>query len=1789
MLRKTLGLAGAVLAALVAGPVWAGLALPEEEPNDTPQTANRVSGAVRVIASMPSGDQDAYLWQVSDVDALKRWTLRLDGIAGALTIVEVMRLEYGEDGVTPTGRQKLFTLGSRDGSRPAVAEDLMLEPGEYLLGAARAGGKAPFRPPVASVSFGDEADSPPRESAGGASGAPAAAGDGYRLAVVAGDGFEVAQGAMKGAAKDQAIELRPERAHAGLFPSEQAWFAFTVTEAQSKRGWNLDGQVPVGRTLRLTLHGVEGAGPIRVTGDKHGLARLSELVLAPGRYHVQLESDPGTLRRIALAAGGARAEGGEAEPNDQWAIANRVDFGVPVTGALQARNDTDHFVFVVDEAAAEQRLALAAEASGEAAFTICLLDGRGRSQQCRTGVGLVRLDDLALPAGEYGLSLGRGAQGVTYAIRLETAGPHEPGQEGEPNDVIELASGIAASGRVAGAVVRDDVDYHRLLVDGEPQLWRVQVMGEGIHEVAYHDGSGTEGQKIRARAGDRRITLDNLFLLPGVHYVSVRGNAPGTYNLRARPLGPPDPDAEREPNDDTTRMQPLRVGQTRTGTLPDAADRDNYRFRLGNHDRIRLVVRPPADGAVRALLYWDETSVREARGNAAGQPLVLEGLFPPGDYRLELIAEQPSDTEYALSLERLARFGCPVDCEPNDDPAFAATLAADGRVEGSVGEWRDEDWYALPVQDRSVDVRIEGQQRQQLDLVAHPNDRGGLAWDRERARYAGTIPAGEQRYLRIRGEGAYRFQVVLGEEAPPVGERPPPAVTLNAAFEHAAVAAYQPFGQRLTGRLTVRNAGPDAAELSLEAATSDARWTVALEASSLRLAGGETRDIPVRVQVPDDAWGNRPVRVSIAARDGRGLGSETFADIAVDRDAPLIGPVRHWRVPASLRGGLNVAWQALGGRMLGSDDSKLGQGLTQIFDGMVARGEGLALRGSQQPWAYHSTVALAGEQPTRVSGIALDPQGRTSLQSQLRRFELSLSDDGETFHPVLRGTLAPRPVEQYFELPEPVAARFARLQLIDDFTGHPGGTRGLGEWKVIATPGDDPTGGAGFDLADPNLGGHVVWSRPQISPRWDDAILQPASARQRVRVRAGVPLQWVVGFQHNRAARIQALEWLDSAGSVAGERIGAVEVSVSTDSPVGPWSPVATWELAGRDARRLTLDAPVWARYVRFATTPLAADAQLEAPGAIRIFEQPADADYRSILGVWGTDDQRAAYEASRDIAPAPPFRRAAHGSRAAAAPLTANRPVAGRVWLGQHEHWYRLDVPGDRNTLDIRLAGEPTLRTVLTLETAAGEPVPLRERRRSAAEQWLEAFVTPGEAVYLKVEEPPRNVVFAWDTSASVGAYLPVIYSALAAYAGDLVPGRDSANLMPFGSRMLLRDWTAEPYLMQTVLNEYPRGESSSAAETTLARAGEALAGRAGAKAVVLITDAATNRDPRVWDVFDQVRPRVFSLGLDSRGAFGRHPVREQDLLQDWAGVNGGHYAPLRNEGELEVAFERAATLLREPADYRLTVAAEFREAPGPGELQVRSGAAGAASAPAAGAVHFILDASGSMLQRIDGVRRIQIARQVLLDAVRARLAPGTPVALRVFGHKEPNACRSDLELPLGPLEPAAAGAVIGRIEAQNLARTPIADALARVEGDLARAAGPRTVVLLTDGEETCGGDPEAAIRALLDKGIDLRLNIVGFALNDEALEGQFEAWAELGGGRYFTAADAAGLSAALDDALRVPFTVYDHAGGQVAAGLVDGAPVVLPPGRYRVAIGSAPPRTVDVPGGEVVTLDVD
>jgi von Willebrand factor type A domain len=263
-------------------------------------------------------------------------------------------------------------------------------------------------------------------------------------------------------------------------------------------------------------------------------------------------------------------------------------------------------------------------------------------------------------------------------------------------------------------------------------------------------------------------------------------------------------------------------------------------------------------------------------------------------------------------------------------------------------------------------------------------------------------------------------------------------------------------------------------------------------------------------------------------------------------------------------------------------------------------------------------------------------------------------------------------------------------------------------------------------------------------------------------------------------------------------------------------------------------------------------------------------------------------------------------------------------------------------------------------------------------------------------------------------------------------------------------------------------------------------------------------------------------------------------------------------------------------PGDYELRYAigqshttlasAPIRITPGkeaPGFVTVTANGA----LPAGSAVEIILDASGSMLQRLGSQRRIDIAKQTLTKLTSATLPAGTPFALRVFG-REVDSCQTDLEIPLAPLDAGAVGARVAQLEAKNNAKTPIGASLEKVADDLKFASGERLVVLLTDGEETCGGDPAAAIEKLRKAHVKTRVSIVGFAIDDAKLAAAFRHWSNLGAGLYFDAKDAASLSAAMSQALRPAFEVLTAQGQIVAEGLAGGDPVRLTPGAYTVRL---------------------
>ena len=245
------------------------------------------------------------------------------------------------------------------------------------------------------------------------------------------------------------------------------------------------------------------------------------------------------------------------------------------------------------------------------------------------------------------------------------------------------------------------------------------------------------------------------------------------------------------------------------------------------------------------------------------------------------------------------------------------------------------------------------------------------------------------------------------------------------------------------------------------------------------------------------------------------------------------------------------------------------------------------------------------------------------------------------------------------------------------------------------------------------------------------------------------------------------------------------------------------------------------------------------------------------------------------------------------------------------------------------------------------------------------------------------------------------------------------------------------------------------------------------------------------------------------------------------------------------------------------------------PGELRVLDASGGPDLAGATIAV--VLDASGSMLQRLDGERRIDLAKAAVTDLVEDVLPGSATFALRVFGHKEADSCRSDLEIPSGPLNRAAASAKVASINAMNLARTPIAESLRLVASDVGEHAGPLVVILVTDGEETCDGDPAAVIRELAAKNTHVRVNIVGFAIDELMLQETFAEWATLGNGKYFNASDGAELAASLRESVEVPYSVIDDAGKAIATGTVNGPPISLDAGTYRVTVPGPARRELD------------
>ena len=183
----------------------------------------------------------------------------------------------------------------------------------------------------------------------------------------------------------------------------------------------------------------------------------------------------------------------------------------------------------------------------------------------------------------------------------------------------------------------------------------------------------------------------------------------------------------------------------------------------------------------------------------------------------------------------------------------------------------------------------------------------------------------------------------------------------------------------------------------------------------------------------------------------------------------------------------------------------------------------------------------------------------------------------------------------------------------------------------------------------------------------------------------------------------------------------------------------------------------------------------------------------------------------------------------------------------------------------------------------------------------------------------------------------------------------------------------------------------------------------------------------------------------------------------------------------------------------------------------------------PAAAATNilFVVDASGSMWEQVDGKPKITIAKQVLSDTLAA--LPAQPrLGLMTYGRRSKGDC-SDIEVlsPIGKDSHAAIAAKVAALTPKG--ETPIAASLAKAAGQFQKSSADHNqIVLITDGAEECRGDPCAAARQLVSTGLDLHINVVGFSLQKKE-RAAVECVAREGNGQYYDAKDAAGLTSAM------------------------------------------------------------
>ncbi len=189
-----------------------------------------------------------------------------------------------------------------------------------------------------------------------------------------------------------------------------------------------------------------------------------------------------------------------------------------------------------------------------------------------------------------------------------------------------------------------------------------------------------------------------------------------------------------------------------------------------------------------------------------------------------------------------------------------------------------------------------------------------------------------------------------------------------------------------------------------------------------------------------------------------------------------------------------------------------------------------------------------------------------------------------------------------------------------------------------------------------------------------------------------------------------------------------------------------------------------------------------------------------------------------------------------------------------------------------------------------------------------------------------------------------------------------------------------------------------------------------------------------------------------------------------------------------------------------------------------------------------IVLDVSNSMWGQIDGVAKISIAQDVISELTTDLQEP-IQFGLMAYGHRRKTDCGDiELVLPVAPMDADAFGRAVRSLSPTG--RTPLTAAVQQAAEQLNYTETSARVILISDGIESCEGDPVALASELAGNALDLTVHVIGFDLQDGVDQDGLRALAMQNHGLFLTPDTADQLKSNLD-------TMMDMGSAKMAPGL--------------------------------------